>query len=100
MNRTAQAAYDGQDLSTYLELGAFVQLAAWQFRPLLGAQYTHIMQNSFRESGADSLNLAVAENQTDSMRWSAGVRLFTEFELQTTSNHTAHIDSGGLQFIW
>lgn len=171
MTRTAQAAYDGQDLSTYLEFGAYMGVGSWQLRPLLGVQYTHLTQDQFRETGADSLNLAVAKNQTDSVRLSAGARLSSEFgtgksvvwvprfsarwmaelgesdqlvtagfadsaagtfvtqgadfgdqfllagaglavdvgmatrlfvnyDLQTTSSHTAHIGSGGLQLIW
>jgi outer membrane autotransporter protein len=51
---------------------------AWTFGPFAGVQYTHLSVNSYREGGSIA-NLAVDEDQSDSLRSRLGANLRYDF---------------------
>jgi outer membrane autotransporter protein len=75
INRTAAGNFSGWLGYSYLERGVTyrTQRAAWQ--PYAALQYIYLRQNSYTETGADSLNLAVSGIDANSLRSLVGGRV-------------------------
>ncbi|PTX94009.1 hypothetical protein DB345_20820 [Spartobacteria bacterium LR76] len=113
IDRTARANPDGGQFSTYLDAGYDWQMGGFTFGPLLSAQYTYAGIAPFSETGADSLDLRVEQQNANSLRtnvggriaytWNAGshvvlipeVRMFWQHEyLQNSTAIGASLDGG------
>jgi len=82
---TARSRYDAYDISVSGQAGYEFTVGDNLFiTPLLGAEYTHLRTDSFRESGAGAANLAVSSMTTDSMRVRLGGRVAHIFEFDET----------------
>ncbi|MEM1058635.1 MAG: autotransporter domain-containing protein [Verrucomicrobiota bacterium] len=78
INRTALSDPDGWQLTTGVNSGYLFNLdrsGTWTAGPIWGVQYTHLEMDGFNETGAQSLNLAVGDQDADSFRTSLGGKL-------------------------
>lgn len=75
IDRTARATPDGGQLSAYLDLGHDWRAGGFTFGPLVSAQYTYSGIAPFTESGADSLDLRVEQQNASSLRTNLGGRI-------------------------
>ncbi len=71
--RQATADFDGKTYNTHLELSYRPQPTP-MLEPHVGLQWTNLNQDSYREHGADDLNLVVSQQSSDSLRSILGVR--------------------------
>jgi len=83
INRTAKGDYNGNELSGYLEGGYTFFARNTNIQPLASLHVTHLYQESYTESGADSLNLAVDDQETTSIRSALGLRLAKEHKRES-----------------
>jgi outer membrane lipase/esterase len=67
LNQTATGATTGNEGVADLDGGYEFHSGAWTFGPVAGLQYTHLTVNSYDEQNS-AANLAVAEDQSDSLR--------------------------------
>ncbi|MEI9999352.1 MAG: autotransporter domain-containing protein [Verrucomicrobiota bacterium] len=74
LGETANGATDGHEGMADLDGGYDFHSGALTYGPLAGLQYTHLTVNSYGESGSDA-NLAVGEDQSDSLRSRLGANL-------------------------
>ena len=74
VNRTAVSNYDGWQSFAYLERGFSFQSCMSVFQPFVAIQYIYLRQNSFTESGADSVDLAGGGATANSLRSMLGAR--------------------------
>ncbi len=72
---TANSRYDAHDFSVHAQAGYdFAVHERTVLTPLLGAAYTHLRTDSFRERGAGNANLRVDSMTTDSLQVRVGAR--------------------------
>ncbi|MCE9604369.1 MAG: autotransporter domain-containing protein [Planctomycetia bacterium] len=74
INRQAVGDYDGMQTTGYFEIGRKQQMWPFDLEPFVALQYTYLRQNSFVESGADSINLAIPGIDSNSLRSLLGSR--------------------------
>ena len=83
MSRTADGDFSGWDAGVRGEAALdLVKVGGVEIQPLASFGYTHIEQDSFEESGANSLNLDVDEQTIDSAQSGIGARIHGLIELQ------------------
>ncbi len=75
IDRTATSKPDGGQFSTYLDAGYDWKAGGFTFGPLVSAQYTYAGIAPFTEDGAGSLNLAVDQQNVNSLRTNIGGRI-------------------------
>ena len=75
IDRTAQSDQQSGQLNAALNFGYDWKVSGFTLGPIIGAQYTYIGIAPFTESGAKSLNLAVKEQNANSMRTTLGGRI-------------------------
>lgn len=75
IDRAASGNFSGWQGYAYLERGVKFQAAGSILQPFAALQYIYLRQNSFVETGADSLNLNVAGLDANSLRSQLGGRL-------------------------
>ena len=78
----AESDYDADAYSASLEAGYDFSFGNWDLRPFASLLYTHLDEEGFRETGADSLDMQIEDNQTDSLSSELGVRLSRSFEME------------------
>jgi len=88
INRTAKGDYNGNELSGYLEGGYTYFARNTNIQPLASLHVAHLYQESYTESGADSLNLAVDDQETTSIRSALGLRLSKEHKRKSDTTLT------------
>ena len=71
---TATSRPDGAEVLVNFDTGYDFKLANWNIDPEIGVNYTHLAENSYTESGAGVMDLAVADQNVDSLRGKLGVR--------------------------
>jgi uncharacterized protein with beta-barrel porin domain len=69
----------GGEILANLDAGYDFKVANWNFDPEIGADYTHLAENSFNESGAGALDLSVADQNVDSLRSKVGFRALGDY---------------------
>jgi outer membrane autotransporter protein len=74
IDRTATASPAGGQTTAYGGTGYDFQLGSWVIGPALTFQYLSLGVNGYTEAGADSLNLQVDRQTTESYQGSAGVK--------------------------
>ena len=75
VNRTARSNPNGGQLTTYLDAGYDWNAKGFTFGPLASLQYTYAGVAPFTESGADSLDLRVQQQNANSLRTNLGGRI-------------------------
>lgn len=83
--RTANADYDGQSLSGYVETGYRIKTAAVNIIPLASVQVSSLWRSAFTESNAGALDLVVDSDRTTSFIGSLGVKLRKEYKTKNGS---------------
>ena len=75
IKRTAQSDQQSGQLNAALNLGYDFKVSGFTLGPIVGAQYTYVGIAPFTETGASSLNLAVKQQNANSMRTTLGGRV-------------------------
>ncbi len=68
VNTTALGTYSGWQPTAYAEYGRYWHVGSVAVQPYLATQYVYVRQNSFTETGAGDLNLAVNGVDTNALR--------------------------------
>ena len=79
IERKADSDHDGDAFSAYLGGGYYFDLKDWALGPFASLRYVYLDEESFREKGADSLNLSVASRKTGSLVSELGLRVARSF---------------------
>jgi len=72
VDRSALSKPDGWELDSLLELGYNMRFGKWSIGPFTNLQYTYLGIPPFVEGGADALDLSVAEQNANSLRYTLG----------------------------
>jgi autotransporter-associated beta strand protein len=83
IDRTARANPNSGQFSAALNLGKDFEVGKFTLGPIIGAQYTYAGIGGFTETGADSLDLALGEQNANSLRTNLGARLAYNWEVAT-----------------
>lgn len=75
INRTASADPNSGQFTAGLNLGKDFEVGKFTLGPIIGAQYTYAGIGSFTESGAESLNLSLGQQNANSLRSTLGGRI-------------------------
>ena len=75
IDRTARANPNSGQFSAALNLGKDFEFGNWTVGPILGGQYTYAGVGGFTETGADSLDLALGQQNASSLRSTLGGRV-------------------------
>lgn len=75
IDRTAHADPGSGQFTTAVNLGKDWQLFGFTLGPIVGAQFTYAGVGSFMETGADSLDLSLHQQDADSLRTTLGGRI-------------------------
>ncbi len=75
VDRLAKSQPSGGQFSAALNLGYDWQVGKFTFGPIIGGQYTYAGIAGFTENGADSLDLAVGQQNVNSLRTTLGGRV-------------------------
>jgi outer membrane autotransporter protein len=81
IDRTARANPNSGQFSAALKLGKDFEIGKFTHGPIVGAQYTYAGIGGFTETGADSLNLALGQQNANSFRTNLGARLAYNWEV-------------------
>jgi len=81
IDRTARANPNSGQFSAALNLGKDFEIGKFTLGPILGAQYTYAGIGSFTETGAESLDLALGQQNANSLRTNLGARLAYNWEV-------------------
>ncbi len=74
LTRTAKADYAGHQFNGYLETGYTTEYAGVTVQPMLAARAGHLMTEAFTETGAGSVSLSVASQESTHVDAIAGLR--------------------------
>jgi outer membrane autotransporter protein len=78
---TVRANPNSGQFSAALNLGKDFEIGKFTLGPILGAQYTYAGIGAFSETGADSLDLALGQQNANSLRTNLGARLAYNWEV-------------------
>jgi outer membrane autotransporter protein len=81
IDRTAKADPNSTHFSAALNLGKDFEVGKFTLGPIVGAQYTYAGIGSFTESGADSLDLSLDQQNANSLRSTLGGRIAYTWDL-------------------
>jgi outer membrane autotransporter protein len=81
IDRTARANPNSGQFSAALNLGKDFEFGSWTVGPILGGQYTYAGVGGFAETGADSLDLALGQQNASSLRSTLGGRVAYTWEV-------------------
>jgi outer membrane autotransporter protein len=84
IDRTAQADPNATQFSAALNLGKDFEIGKFTLGPIVGAQYTYAGIGSFTETGAESLDLSLAQQNANSLRSTLGGRIAYTWNLNQT----------------
>ena len=84
VNRTATSKPYGGQFTTYLGFGYDWNVGNFTFGPILSGQYTYAGIAPFTETGAGALDLAVRQQNVNSLRTSLGGRVAYTWKLTDT----------------
>jgi outer membrane autotransporter protein len=83
IDRTANADYSGNNYSAYAEIGRNLRGRFANLQPFAGLEYVGVQQNSFNETNADSIDLAVKDSTTNAMRGLLGTRILNYYRTKS-----------------
>ena len=75
VDRNARSEPDGGQVTAFLGTGYDWQVKGFTFGPILSGQYTYVGVSGATESGADSLDLEMGRQNTNSIRTNLGAHL-------------------------
>jgi outer membrane autotransporter protein len=81
IDRTAKADPNSTHFSAALNLGKDFEVGKFTLGPIVGAQYTYAGIGSFTETGADSLDLSLDQQNANSLRSTLGGRIAYTWDL-------------------
>jgi autotransporter-associated beta strand protein len=81
IDRTARANPNSGQFSAALNLGKDFEIGKFTLGPIIGAQYTYAGIGGFTETGADSLDLALGQQNANSLRSNLGARFAYNWEV-------------------
>jgi outer membrane autotransporter protein len=81
IDRTASADPNSGQFTAGLNLGKDFEVGKFTLGPIVGAQYTYAGIGSFTESGAESLDLSLGQQNANSLRSNLGARLAYNWEV-------------------
>jgi outer membrane autotransporter protein len=81
IDRTASADPNSGQFSAALNLGKDFEIGKFTLGPIIGAQYTYAGIGGFTETGAESLDLALGQQNANSLRTNLGARLAYNWEV-------------------
>jgi Autotransporter beta-domain len=81
IDRTARGDLNGGSVGTFLKAGYDLKVGGFTFGPVVSGQYTYLGVAPFTESGADSLNLRVRQQNLNSLQFNVGGRLACTWSL-------------------
>jgi outer membrane autotransporter protein len=81
IDRTASADPNSGQFSAALNLGKDFEIGKFTIGPIIGAQYTYAGIGGFTETGADSLDLSLGQQNANSLRSNLGARLAYNWEV-------------------
>lgn len=81
IDRTARSKPNGGDFTTYLDAGYDLKAGDFTFGPILSGQYIYAGTAGFTESGADSLDLSVGQQNANSLKTNLGGRVAYTWQL-------------------
>jgi fibronectin-binding autotransporter adhesin len=84
MNRNSTADYGANLFAATTEGRYGLKVGGVALEPYLGLRYQWLSRDSFRETGAGSVNLVASSNDQDSLRLGAGVRFGHNFVTQSS----------------
>jgi outer membrane autotransporter protein len=68
--------HGGETFSSYLRVGRYFQMGGGALlEPFAGMEYTRLYEEGFRESGAEGINLRIADRRVNSLTGEVGLRL-------------------------
>jgi len=77
--REAHSKHNGDLFSLYTEGGYNFAMEKWLLEPFASLQYIYLDEESFREAGADGVNLIVGDRRTSSLVSDFGLRFMRPF---------------------
>ena len=83
IDRTATGTSSGNQYAHYSEAGLTLGSGTTRFQPFSGLQYIYLNQQGYNETGAGSVNLAVGNQNVNSVRGSVGCRIYQEYGWKT-----------------
>lgn len=83
IDRAAASNYDGNNYSTYLEVGRNIRGRRLHYQPFAALEYIGVRQDAFTESGADSIDLDTQALNANAFRSLLGTRLLGCFRTQS-----------------
>jgi len=92
VNRTASGSTSGLQFGADLDGGYEFHKGDWTFGPAAGLTYVNMGINSFSESGANSADLAINNQSSDSLRSRVGGAISYKAKIGSV-NLTPHIDA-------
>jgi len=81
IDRTASADPNSGQFSAALNLGKDFEIGKFTLGPIIGAQYTYAGIGGFTETGAESLDLALGQQNANSLRSNLGARFAYNWEV-------------------
>jgi len=81
IDRTADADPNSGQFSASINLGKDFEIGKFTLGPIAGLQYTYVGIGGFTETGADSLDLALGQQNANSLRSNLGGRLAYNWEI-------------------
>jgi len=75
IDRTANADPNSAQFTAGINLGKDFEIRKFTFGPIAGAQFTAVNIGSFKETGAESLDLSLAQQNASSLRSTLGGRI-------------------------
>ena len=82
VDRTAKSKHEGDVWSAAIEMGKNLGGEDLLLEPVVGFGYTAIHERGYQESGADSLNLKLGANTTESVYSKVGIRAAKELSIE------------------
>lgn len=75
INRKARATFGGGEFLAYGEIGGLFSICSFDIQPYVSADYIYLYEGSFKEHGADSIDLHVHSTSYNMIRSAAGLNL-------------------------
>jgi outer membrane autotransporter protein len=93
-SRIAASTHDGMEISASAQAGYRISFQTMTITPFVSADYLHLHQQGFTETGAGALDLAVEASHFDSLQPEAGLRIARVFATFGGTIIVPEVDAG------